>query len=428
MSEKNKVILIKNTTSKQIDDKTDELFSSNDGVIEPEVWFEELLYAYDSSSIISWIIKKISAKVDSWFVKTENETLDTVLENLDIDIIAQNLLTFWNSFSERLKNWNKESLLEFETILTPTIRKASKNNKKVSYYQRSKKWIKKVPFSSDEVLFFKRWSLGDKHYWDSLFHSCIDEVVLLAFITKYYKNFFAWGNIEPNILYDELWNLTDEQVEKIEEMIKTKISWIDNSHNTLFVTWKIWKIDLSTKIDPDKFIALKRELKEDIAISTNIPFDLLSSKNSNRANSEVALETLYADIILPLQSKIVRQLKTQLLAWKKNNEEDSVLKNISEEEINEIEFNKVDLKNWIDEMKIAVWYKKAWITTANEERTKLWLEEIVWWDELQTSWWSEFSNKEDSELEDIEKQLEENYTSKWWNFLSKIWLWKNNWN
>jgi hypothetical protein len=79
-------------------------------------------------------------------------------------------------------------------------------------------------------------------------------------------------------------------------------------------------------------------------------------------------------------------------------------------------------------MKIAVWYKKAWITTANEERAKLWFEEIVWGDELQTSWWSDFTNKEDSELANIEKELEETYTSKWWNFLSKIWLWKNNWN
>ena len=419
-----KIKLFKSWVSKQIDDRSDELFSSNDWVIEPEVWFDELLYAYDNSSIISWIIKKISSKVDSWFIKTDNEELDNLLDNLDIDIIAQNLLTFWNSFSERLKNGNKESLLEFETILTPTIRKSSKNNKKVAYYQRSKKWIKKVPFSNDEVLFFKRWSLGDKHYWDSLFHSCIDEVVLLAFITKYYKNFFKWGNIEPNILYDELWNLTTEQVEKIEEMIKDKISGIDNSHNTLFLTWKIGKIDLSTRIDPDKFIALKRELKEDIAISTNIPFDLLSSKNSNKATSNVALESLYADIIIPLQNKILRQLKAQLLSWKKVKEDDIVLKEISEDEINEIDFNNLDLKNWVDEMKIAVWYKKAGITTANEQRESLWLDPLPWGDELLTSWWSEFDNKEDIELDEVEKSLEKNY-SKWWKFLNKIWLWKN---
>jgi len=425
MPNKTRIKLFNSTKSKQIDDKSDDLFSNKEWIIEPEVWFEELLYAYDNSSIISWIIKKISSKVDSNFKQTDNEELDKFLKNLDVDTIAQNLLTFWNSFSERLRNGKKENLLELEHILTPTIRKTSWNNKNINYYQRSKKWIKKVPFSNNEVLFFKRSSLWDKYYWDSLFHSCIDEIVLLAFITKYYKNFFKWWNIEPNILYDELWNLTTDQVEKIEEMIKDKISWIDNSHNTLFLTWKIWKIDLSTRIDPDKFIALKRELKEDISISTNIPFDLLSSKNSNKATSNTALESLYSDIIIPLQNKILRQLKTQLLSWKKSNEKDLFLKGVSEDEINSIEFNKVDLKNWVDEMKIAVWYKKAGITTANEQREKLGLEIVAWWDELQTSWWSDFSNQEDIALDQVEKSLESNY-SKWWNFLNKIWIWKNN--
>ena len=75
-------------------------------------------------------------------------------------------------------------------------------------------------------------------------------------------------------------------------------------------------------------------------------------------------------------------------------------------------------------MKIAVWYKKAGITTANEQREKLGFESIIWWDELLTSWWSEFGNKEDMELDEIEKSLNKNY-SKWWKFLNKIWIWKN---
>jgi len=426
MPNSNNVRLLKTKGSKQIDDKQDDLFGSRDWIIEPEVWFEELLFAYDNSSIISWIIKKISSKIDSWFKTLENESLNEVLSNLDIENIAQNLLTFWNSFSERLTNWKKESLLEFDNILTPTIRISSKTTDNIGFYQRSKKWIKKVSFSNKEVLFFKRWSLWDKYYWDSLFHSCVDEIVLLALITKYYKNFFKWWNIEPNILYDKNWTLTDEQIEKIENMIKDKISGIDNSHNTLFLTWEIWKVDLTTKIDPDKFIALKRELKEDIAISTNIPFDLISSQDSNRANSDVAMKSLYSDIITPLQNKIIRQLKKQLLEWKKSNENDDVFSKISDDDINEIEFIKIDLKNWLDEMKIASWYKKSWITTPNEERQKLWLEELPGWDELQTSWKTEFDNSEDLELDKITKNLQKSYSSsKWWNFLNKIWLWKN---
>ena len=130
MPNKTRIKLFNSANSKQIDDRSDELFSNKEWIIEPEVWFEELLYAYDNSSIIAWIIKKISSKIDSGFQLTENEQLDTFLKNLDMEIISQNLLTFWNSFSERLKNWKKENLLEFENILTPSIRKTSWNTKK----------------------------------------------------------------------------------------------------------------------------------------------------------------------------------------------------------------------------------------------------------------------------------------------------------
>ena len=419
-----KAIRIFKHVSKQIDDKVDELFWSRDWVIEPEIDFDALLFAYESSSIISWVVKKISAKVDSGFEKTDNDTLNNILDNFDIETISQNLLTFWNSFSERLKNWYEENLLEFENIITSTIRIANKKKENIDFYQRSKRWITKVGFSKSEVLFFKRNSLGDRYYGDSIFASCIDEIVLLGYITKYYKNFFSSWNIEPNVLYDEWANLTDKQIDKLEEMIHDKISWIDNSHNTIFVPSKIGRIKLTTDINPEAFIALKRELKEDISISTNIPFDLLSSQDSNKANSTVALESLYSDIIIPLQNKILRQFKKQLLDWKLEEKENSILMQISEEEINEIKFVKVNLKDGIDEMKIAVGYKKAWITTPNEERWKLWLDELPWWDILQTSWKSEFDNEEDKELDDIQKKLHKNY-SKWWRFLNKIWIWKN---
>jgi len=68
-------------------------------------------------------------------------------------------------------------------------------------------------------------------------------------------------------------------------------------------------------IDPEKYIKLKRELKEDIAIGMNIPFDLLSSENSNRATSQSAMEALYSNIIIPLQDRFLIQLRKQLLSW-----------------------------------------------------------------------------------------------------------------
>lgn len=416
----NKVKLFKRSEhSKQIDHKESGLFQSSEKIIEPSFDFEVLLYAYENSSIISWIIKKISAKINAWFQETENEELNKLLKNLDIETIASNMLVFWNSFSERLTNMKEEQLLEFENIITPTIRIAERDNKdKASFYQRSKTGIKKVPFKKDEVLFFKRNSLSDRDYGDSLFATCIDEISLLAFITKYYKNFFKGWNIEPNILFDKNGTLTDEQVEKIENMIKDKISWIENSHNTLFLQWEIWKIDLTTKIDPDKFIALKRELKEDIAIGTNIPFDLLSSQNSNRATSWVSMETLYSDIIKPAQNRILTQLKRQLREWG--------LENISDDDIDSIEFKNIKLGDPYEEMKTLTGYQKSWNLSQNEVRSKagLW-DDIEWGDEYKIhSWKDDEEKEEEKDLDKIQEEIEKMYSNKKIEKKEKWFFWK----
>lgn len=395
-----------NLKSKQLQEDKESLFSSRDGVLEPNIDFEILLYTYESSSIISWIIKKITNSFNVWFQENKNKELNIFLQKLDIVWIITNILIFWNSFYERLTDisWNLTN--DFEKIITPTVRLANKNNENVFCYQRSKKGLTKVPFMENEILFFKNNSVSSRHYWDSLFYTCIDEIVLLWFITKYYKNFFKWWNIEPNVLYDESWNLTEEQIEKIENLINDKIAWIDNSHNTVFAPWKIWKIDLITKIEPEKFIALKRELKEDIAIATNIPFSLLSPENSNKAISETDINTLYSDIILPLQNSFLIQLKNQLKKWK--------IKNISDNDIDEIKFNTVNLKDWLKEMEILTWYQKMGCLSVNEVRTKAELGEKIkkWWDEYIMSNNSNIT-KDNANLTKIEKEIKKIYNKKY---------------
>jgi len=42
---------------------------------------------------------------------------------------------------------------------------------------------------------------------------------------------------------------------------------------------------------------------------------LLSSESSNRSTSQIALEIMYSDIIIPLQDRILKQLKNQLMDW-----------------------------------------------------------------------------------------------------------------
>lgn len=67
MSEtQNKVHLVKiSNESKQVEDsKNSSLFGNRDGVIEPPIDFDALLYAYENSSIVSGIIQKIATKAN----------------------------------------------------------------------------------------------------------------------------------------------------------------------------------------------------------------------------------------------------------------------------------------------------------------------------------------------------------------------------
>lgn len=378
MNEQNQVRLLKVEWSKQVQDKETSLFGNKDGVYDPPINFDSLFYAYDNSSIISGIITKIATKGNVWFIEHKNKYLDTFLKELDMETLIINYCVFGVAFFERLKTIVEHNTLSLDPIITFTMRVAKEDKKEgVAYFQRSKNWIAKVPFSRSEILFIKRASISDKHYGDSIFSKCIDEVVLLAYITKYYKRFFKGGNIEPNILYDETGSLTEPQIDKIEAMINDKIAGIDNSHNTVFVPGKIGKIDLSTKIDPDKFIALKRELKEDIAIATNIPFELISPENSNKATSQVALQTLYSDIIVPMLERILQQLKAQLKIWLEEALSWDEILQIKESDIDDITFVDVEIKDSKEEMEIFTGYKDSGIYTSNEIRKKLWEEDHV---------------------------------------------------
>lgn len=401
--DKNKVHLLKTNyelKSKQIDDETDNLFTAYDNIIEPSFDFDILLQTYDCSSIISWIIWKIAIKTASNFVKTENKKLNEVLENLDIESIALDMMIFWNAYFERLTTRNKEKTLDFKHIIVPTFRVSNEKNKK-DFYQRSVKGKNKVWFNKNEILQFKRNSIASRYYGDSIFSSSIDEIILLSYITSHFKRFFKSGNINPTVLFDENNSLNDEQVEKIENLIKDRIAGVENADTTVFISSKIWKIDLATIFDPEKYISLKRELKEDIAIDLNIPFDLLSSKNSNRANSEVAMSLLYDDIIIPLQKRILKQLKSQFKKWFNAEKEDECWKDITLDDINAIEFENINLADPYKEMQTLTWYQKNGVLNVNEVRNiaNLW-EDIEWGDEYKI-----IEGKNDKEM-DEDKQME----------------------
>jgi len=385
--------------------KSSKKFSNIQWVVQPNNDFDTLLMVYEMNSLIWWIVDKLAMKANIWFDETWNEILDEFLAEIDLEFLFKNLLIFWVAFFERLENLRWEKTLKLEPILTTQMRVADENIE-ADYVYLDDNW-QTIYFQKEDILYFKRMSVSDKYYWDWLFTKAVDELLLLTFIIKYYKKFFSSWAIQPNVLYDESWNLTDEQLKQIEELIKSKIEWVDKAHNTVFVKWKIWKVDLASNIDPDKFIALKRELKEDIAIATNIPFALLSPENSNRATSQTALKMLYNDVVMPLQTRVAKQLQLQLLQWKEAGKCPD-LEKISEDDIKKIKFKNVNLTDPKEEMEILTSYQRQWVFSINEVREKLGKDPISGWDEHIIFQWN-IENAVDSNIEKTFKDLKQAY-------------------
>lgn len=382
---KKKIDVIK--YEKNPDSKQEDYFWEIDDVIEPSVSFSSLIKAYESNFILWGIVDKISTWADSWFNPTWNDELDNFLSELNIKFIFENLFVCGNAFFEIIKN-GKWEIASFEEILTDTIRTKHKG-----WYAQSSK-AETVHFWEDEVLHFKLWSLSSKYYWESKLSKCVTQIVLLTFIDEYYEKFFGNWTIKPNLLIDKEDVLNDEQKEALKNLIKDDLVWIKNSFATAIIPCDLQKLELWSDIDTKAFLEFRRELKEDISICLNIPYDLLSSQNSNRSTSEVAIEMLNKDIIKPLQKNIVRQLK-------------KTLRDTFWNSVDNIEFVPVDVSNQLEESKIDVAYKKAWIKTANEIREKLWLEIVDWWDELDKN-----NSKEEDEIEEEIKKIYDNLGKK----------------
>lgn len=403
VKKENKNISIQNNPKK---------WNNIENFINPSIDFWILTDTYSDSSLISWIIWKIATKANSPFSKTWSEKLDLVLENLDIENIVINFLVYGNCYLERLKTISWKKTLEFEQIITETVKLSKKEN--VFLTQIWENFSSDVDFLEEDILFFKRNSITSKKYWESLFANSINEIILLTYITKYFKNFFKNWNINPTILFDENKELDEEQIEKIQNLINDKIAWVENSHSTIIIQAKMWKLDLATIFDPEKYISLKRELKEDIAIDMNIPFDILSSEGSNRATSQTAMETLYSNIIIPLQDKIANQIKKQFLKWFRSEKNEECWDDITEDNILKISFIDINLKNPKEEMETLTWYLKNGILSVNEVReiAILW-EPIEWWDEYKIISWSYTSSKdEEEEIEKIRNNIKDMYL---WN-------------
>ena len=138
---------------------------------------------------------------------------------------------------------------------------------------------------------------------------------------------------------------------------------------------------------------------------------MLSSESSNRSTSQIALEIMYSDIIIPLQDRILKQLKNHLIDWFNDEKNEECWKWITIEDINTIDFEDINLKNPKEEMETLTWYQKNGILSVNEVReiAELW-EAIEWGDDYKIISWNSVNNTdEEKEMEKIKNEIKKIY-------------------
>ena len=155
----------------------------------------------------------------------------------------------------------------------------------------------------------------------------------------------------------------------LKEFIKSKMKGVDKSFSTAIVDNEVGQLDLEHDLDSKAFIEYRTQLLQSVAIALNVPYDMLLSDNSNRASSQVSLETFNQFTIWPLQQQNIRDFK--ILFAEGYNVED-------------MDYNFIDTKDEKEQMEILTGYKKSGIMTANEVREKLGLERMDGGDELKT--------------------------------------------
>jgi len=334
--------------------------------------------------------------------KTEDQELLKVLNNIDQDFLNRNKVVCWNAFFEVIRNWLWK-VVELLPILSSTIEvmedwdgyrqnigtdvvyfndftPMADRPAKALIYEQSKakpnelvntwKWCWYNP-NLNEVYQFKNVSLSTKYYWASFFESPIDQLILLWQIDKYYWKWFDNGMIKTKIIYP-IWeknSFSASDKESLRSFIKWKMKGIDKAFWTAILDKEIWQQNLEHEIDANAFIEYRKELLKSISIALNVPYDMLLSDNSNRASSQVSLESFNQFTIRPLQQQNLHDFKKIFAEW--YNTED-------------LDYMFIDTKDEKEQMEIYTWYKKAWIFTPNEIRKKLGYDPIEWWDILQT--------------------------------------------
>ena len=190
-------------------------------------------------------------------------------------------------------------------------------------------------------------------------------------IDKYYSKGFDNGMIKAKMIFPKWEKAVFSKEDKIvlREFLKSKMKWVDKAFSTAIVDKEVGQLDLEQEIDAKAFIEYRTQLLQSVAIALNVPYDMLLSDNSNRASSQVSMESFNQFTIWPLQQQNIKDFK--ILFAEGYNVED-------------LDYTFIDTKDEKEQMEVMTGYKKAGIMTANEVREKLWLPKLDGGDVLQT--------------------------------------------
>lgn len=315
--------------------------------ISPPIDFNLLVKAYEDSFILGGIVERIGTSANVGFKETGNADLDALLHTLDIETAVKSFIVTGNYFYEIAFTLGKK------LVLYPFITQEVALDHTRKLIQTTS--TGKAEFQPEEYVQIKRGSLSSRYYWESMIGRCVQQIVLLANIDKFYAKLFERWLLSAFLLADKTNSISKQDKDAIETIINDMYAGINNAFNSGIISWDLTKIDLSASVDNQYFLELRKQAEKDIAIALNFPYDLLNSENSNRSISEVSLESLNTYITKPTLAKIADQLREPLRKY-------------FGASVDKIEFNEVDVRNQKEEMEVITGYVREGVWTPNEWR------------------------------------------------------------
>jgi len=347
------------------------------GQILPDVPFYLLINTVDSSFVVGGVIDKLSTRADSGFEDFSEDDvakfpaeqvahLRYILDNMDVQYAMTNIAVCGNYWLEI--TWGKDSQKPRDIELIPFLTSECFFKDNWTLVQRNGHGDKE--FEKGRYIQLKRRSLKTRYYGDSIFSKCVRQIVTLDAIDTHYSNFFANGLIDTKLLLDKEGALDPKDILIIQETIRDRMRGQDNSFSTAIIPTDMGVLDLSSEVDIKGLVEYRRDLIKSIAIALNVPYDLLSSENSNRSTSEVSQEDFNSNVVAPLQEHFVRQLRI-------------ALKPYFGDLVNAINLYPIDTKNQKEEMEIHTGYRNAGIMTTNMILAQLGMDPVEGGDTLE---------------------------------------------